>query len=543
MDIFIKLNPVALWLCIPILISVSLAIYVFARPTVLGSRVFAFFMLAICEWSVFYGVELSCLNLEGMLISLVMEVLGVVTVSVLWLIVTLLYTGREKWVTRRTVVLLFVIPSITIVIAATNQLHHLYYSAVNVDTSGPFPMLALTWGPWLWVSTIYLYALILTSILLLIEQLSKPGTFYRNQVIAMLVGISVPWTVIILYVIFGLMPLGHLNLTPFAFTVTGVVFAWSMFRHGLFNIVPIAYDAVIDSIDDAVAVLDRQNRIVGYNKAAHKILKLSRTNIGQAAAIGLKDWPELSELDRYTRLEILSEWQDSTRCYEASSFNVADRNKHVIGKVIFLRDVTERKQMEQKLKEMATHDFLTGLPNRVLLTDRFTIVAAQAHRNRARIAVMSLDLDKFKTINDTLGHEAGDQVLKFVSKRLTAIIRASDTLARVGGDEFILMTMEANHMEDAAALAQKILDSFAEPLLIDDHQLYLSTRIGIAIYPEDAKDLETLAKKSDASMYYSKGHGRNQFKFFSDGDVWVGGNRASITRTKNQAQTGYTAPH
>jgi len=186
-----------------------------------------------------------------------------------------------------------------------------------------------------------------------------------------------------------------------------------------------------------------------------------------------------------------------------------------------ISNITERKQVEHKLEEMATHDFLTGLPNRALLLDRFAIAAALAHRNKSKLAVMSLDLDNFKSINDTLSHDAGDQVLKVVSTRLTGIIRASDTLARVGGDEFILMVLETNKLEDDAAIAQKILDSFTEPLSINSHQLHLSISIGIAIYPEDAEDLETLTKKSDAAMYFSKGHGRNQFKFFGDGDVQI----------------------
>jgi diguanylate cyclase (GGDEF)-like protein/PAS domain S-box-containing protein len=187
------------------------------------------------------------------------------------------------------------------------------------------------------------------------------------------------------------------------------------------------------------------------------------------------------------------------------------------------RDITEHKQMEQKLKEMATHDYLTGLPNRVLLSDRFTVAAALARRNKSRVAVMSLDLDHFKPINDTLGHDAGDQVLKSVGARLAGIIRASDTVARTGGDEFILVLLETNHVKDSTTIAQKVLNSFAEPLLIDGHQLHLSTSIGIAIYPEDAEDMKTLTKKSDAALYYAKAHGRNQFKFYSDGDVDING--------------------
>jgi diguanylate cyclase (GGDEF)-like protein len=154
-----------------------------------------------------------------------------------------------------------------------------------------------------------------------------------------------------------------------------------------------------------------------------------------------------------------------------------------------------------------------------LLLDRFTIAAALARRNKARLAIMSLDLDKFKSINDTLGHDAGDQVLKTIGARLTRIVRASDTFARVGGDEFISVMMETSHVEGATVMAQKILDSFTEPLSVGGHQLHLSTSIGIAIYPDDAEDLETLTKRSDAAMYYSKSHGGHQFKFYSDGDV------------------------
>jgi len=191
-------------------------------------------------------------------------------------------------------------------------------------------------------------------------------------------------------------------------------------------------------------------------------------------------------------------------------------------------ELEERKKMAQKLKEMATHDFLTGLPNRILLVDRYSIASALAHRNQDRLAVMSLDIDRFKSINDTLGHDMGDKALKAFSDQLSRIIRASDTLARVGGDEFILMMLETNHMEDATAIARKILESFKEPLYIDGHGIYLSTSIGIAIYPEDATDLETLIKKSDAALYYAKGHGRNNYKFFRDGDVWISGDRKSI---------------
>jgi len=626
---------------------------------VVGARVFAFLMLALCVWSVFYGLELSCLTLERMMACAAIEYLGIASVPVLFLILTLLYTGQEKWVTRRNIILLFIIPVISVLMVTTNQLHHFYYSSAGVDTHASFPMLALTRGPWFWVHSVYSYTLLLAGTVLLIARLGKRGSVFHSQVISMLVGVSVPWAVSILYVAFGLMPLGHVDPTPFAFTITGLVIAWSMFRHGLFNIVPLAYDRIADSLDDAIVVLDRQKRIVEYNKAAQLILEVSRNDIGRSAAIVWKDRPDLlklSDKDEESRIEMIYGQRDSMRYYEASTYNVEDRHGRPIGKAISLhdttdkkhaekalrqseekyrtiienshdiiytlasdgifmfvspawttllghpvdhvvghpfqpfvhpddlpqcmaflksvietgnrqegveyrvrhingswhwhtssavplqneagtvvgfvgiaRDITEKKLLEMKLTQLATHDFLTGLPNRVLLLDRFKMAAALAHRNKARLAVMSLDLDNLKSVNDTFGHAIGDQVLKCISTRLTGIIRASDTLARIGGDEFVLVMLETDRMEDAASIARKILDYLKEPLLIDGHQLHLSTSIGIAIYPADGEDLETLVKKSDAALYYCKSHGRNQSKFFSDGDVPFTGNRDNLT--------------
>ena len=296
------------------------------------------------------------------------------------------------------------------------------------------------------------------------------------------------------------------------------------------------YRSLVENINDIFYILDRQGNFTYISPVVERLTKYKVSElIGKPIfpLIHPDDLPGL--LDSYNQLvsgqlaprELRWLDKDGRVIFVRVSRQLLYKDGKAIGVTAVVTDITERKQMEQKLEEMATHDFLTGLPNRVLLLDRFNMAAALSHRNKARLAVMSLDLDRFKSINDTLGHDAGDQVLKSVSARLTGIIRASDTLARVGGDEFILVMMGTNHAKDATAIAQKILDSFTEPLSIDGHQLHLSTSIGIAIYPEDAQDMETLTKKSDAAMYYSKGHGRNQFKFFGDGDVRISGDHKS----------------
>ena len=185
------------------------------------------------------------------------------------------------------------------------------------------------------------------------------------------------------------------------------------------------------------------------------------------------------------------------------------RNEYgeVIGFNSVGRDITERKALEQQLADMATHDFLTGLPNRLLLNDRLHVALAQAHRNKNKLAILTLDLDRFKTVNDTLGHHVGDELLKAIGQRLTGIIRSGDTIARMGGDEFMLLMPELHQSDSVSSIIGKIAEAFKGPFIIEGHRLNVSASIGIAIYPDDGTDMEALMRKSDSAMYDIKRHG------------------------------------
>jgi diguanylate cyclase (GGDEF)-like protein/PAS domain S-box-containing protein len=179
------------------------------------------------------------------------------------------------------------------------------------------------------------------------------------------------------------------------------------------------------------------------------------------------------------------------------------------------RDITERKRAEQQLAYMATHDALTGLPNRVLFNDRLTLALAQAHRHQQKLAVMLLDLDRFKDINDTLGHSVGDQLLRVVSKRLHRLLRESDTLGRMGGDEFLFLVPDITRLEHATEVARKILVSFQEPFSVEGHELRTTASIGVTIYPDDGADADTLLKNADIAMYRAKQKGRNNYQSYT----------------------------
>jgi diguanylate cyclase (GGDEF)-like protein/PAS domain S-box-containing protein len=207
--------------------------------------------------------------------------------------------------------------------------------------------------------------------------------------------------------------------------------------------------------------------------------------------------------------------KDGTQIFVENSVSpLRDKEGKIIGFRSVSRDVTQRKQFEQKLADMATHDSLTGLPNRTLLGDRLTMGLALSRRNGNKLAVLMLDLDKFKIVNDTMGHDVGDELLKAVAERLTSVTRKSDTVARIGGDEFVLALPQISSPSDAAKLAQRILDVFQKPYIFDSHQLKVTTSIGIAVYPEDGKEIEILLKNADNAMYLAKEQGRNIYRFY-----------------------------
>ncbi len=199
---------------------------------------------------------------------------------------------------------------------------------------------------------------------------------------------------------------------------------------------------------------------------------------------------------------------------EDSIAPIHDRQGHLTGAVIVFRDVSAARAMALEMAHSAQHDFLTGLPNRMLLTDRVSQAIAAASRHEKKVGVLFLDLDGFKHINDSLGHAIGDQLLRSVAKRLMGCVRGADTVSRQGGDEFVVLLSEMERPEDAAISAKRILSEVAEPHCIVHHDLHVTTSIGVSVYPDDGLDAETLVKNADTAMYQAKENGRQSYQFF-----------------------------
>jgi diguanylate cyclase (GGDEF)-like protein/PAS domain S-box-containing protein len=205
------------------------------------------------------------------------------------------------------------------------------------------------------------------------------------------------------------------------------------------------------------------------------------------------------------------------RARDELELRVQERTAELAGANALLQgEIIERRQAEARVHHMAYHDSLTGLPNRALLSDRLDRAMLAAQRFERKLAVMFIDLDRFKTINDSLGHMTGDQLLKEVASRLCRAVRASDTVARLGGDEFVVLVPGIRTPEEAGQVAEKIIEALSEGFPLERRNLHITPSIGISVYPDDGNDVEALMRNADSAMYHAKANGRNNYQFFKE---------------------------
>jgi diguanylate cyclase (GGDEF)-like protein/PAS domain S-box-containing protein len=284
---------------------------------------------------------------------------------------------------------------------------------------------------------------------------------------------------------------------------------------------------VFENSQEAILVTDAENRIIKVNPMFTEVTGYSAEEVyglnPRILASGRHPKEFYQQMWRMLRVD--GHWhgevwdrRKSGEIYPKwlSISAVLNDDGNVIHYVGTFTDITEHKAAIEKIDFLAHHDPLTRLPNRVLLRDRFEHAAAIAERTQNQLAVLFLDLDQFKQINDTLGHIQGDQLLLQVTERLKGCVRDSDTVSRIGGDEFVIVLTEIQGMGAVQAVAEKILEKLNEPIWLDAYQLHTTCSIGCSVLPEDGTDFDTLLKKADTAMYYAKDSGRNAYRFFTE---------------------------
>jgi len=289
-------------------------------------------------------------------------------------------------------------------------------------------------------------------------------------------------------------------------------------------------DVTLNSIGDAVLSTDVPGNVTYLNPVAERMTGWSRQEaLGRPLADifeiidattrepARNPMAQAMQLDRTVGLTpncLLVRRDGLETAIEDSASPIHDRAGQVIGAVIVFKDVSEARAMSVRAVYLAQHDFLTDLPNRMLLSDRLTQAIALARRHGQRLAVLFLDLDRFKHVNDSLGHAVGDTLLQSVARRLVSCVRTSDTVSRQGGDEFVVLLAEIDSAAHAASVAEKISAALVVPHDVAHHQLHVTVTTGISVYPDDGPDAETLIKCADTAMYHAKERGRHNYQFF-----------------------------
>jgi len=509
-------TPFLLPLMASALLNAALGMFAWRHRSVPAARAFARLMAACGWWSLFYGLYQATTDLWAKHLFADLVQLGAIVVPVTWFIFTARYTGHDRLLSPRRLALIVAIPALTAVLLATNGLHGWFWSSFDLVERGGRVAVRTenAWGFWLHVG--YSWVLHSVTVGMLIMKVLRSPHLYRRQSASILLGTLVPWVGNVLHL--GQIVRFPANPMPFLFTLSGVAFGWAIFRFRFLDILPVAREAVVERMDDGVIVLDEGGRVVDLNPAARTLLRIDgrRALLGRPGAEVLGAWGLMAEGGAEVAsgsAEVEAETPQGRRLFDVR-MTALSRAGEYGGRVFVLRDVSERARAEEALRHSAFYDALTGLPNRALFLDRLEKAADRSRRGTHPFAVMFLDLDRFKLVNDSLGHHLGDELLTAVARRLEGCLRPGDTVARLGGDEFAVLLENAASAEEAGTVADRILAVLDQPVSLEGHDVFPSASIGVVM----ASDLDApaghLLRFADVAMYRAKAGGRNRREVF-----------------------------
>nr|WP_276129787.1 EAL domain-containing protein [Rubrobacter indicoceani] len=630
-------NPYSPALFLAAVVSLAVAVYSVGHRRTPGAGAMALMMFSAGLWSVGYALEIGSLGFAQKIFWAKIQYLGICALPYSVAAFGVAYSGRRLggvWGS-----LLAVLPLFTLGLVFTNERHGLIWSSVSEGPGNLF--LDLEHGPAFWIFWVYSYVLVVTGLALITTVIFRSQRLYLMQSLVLILGLLVPWLGNSIYVL-GLLPADpNFDLTPLGFTVTGLLLAWGLFRFGLLDMVPVAHHRIVESINDAVFVLDSRGRILDLNPATATLLNVPvPLAVGRKAGeaiVGLEDLPETANFEtragnperdyevsltplerkpsrmlkgttpgglvvifrdvserkkaerklkaseeRYRRLVEMSpdaiivhsagvvdyinaagvrsvgastvgdlvgrsvldlvhpDYADRMaerlrRTYEDDYESAAEekfvrldgrvmdvetavmsvsRSGVPVSQLVF-REITERKVAEERLTHQAFHDLLTGLPNRSFFTRKLSVSLESG--TSGRVGVLFLDLDGFKLVNDSLGHEYGDSLLCAVAERLRSCVRPEDTAARMGGDEFTVLLEDLHDEAEVEVVASRIASSLSRPFVIADNEVSITASIGIALGASGESAASEMLRNADAAMYEAKRAGGVRYRVFREG--------------------------
>lgn len=503
------LNPIALIVFICAIMIIVIAVYALRQGKTEGAKYFALFMIAMDIYILGYSFELASLNHSLMLFWNKMQYIGILTFPTLYFLFTSQFSGSNKWVTKKNIPLLFIIPAICLVLKFFDNSLHLIYSSSTVDNSGVIPLLSFQKGPIYYITVAYNLFMVTMATFLLIIKRRHASSLYLRQTNIILVVSAILYAFFLLYLSgFSLFPnLVNLDLNPFMYSLWGFAISYAILRYKLFDLVPIARDALIEILGDGVLVLDDQFRVVDSNPKAQAIFGWNKSPEGlmiEQLELSLSDRSLFQSLESDYWFEKQITQNEHKIDFEIMVSILRNKEHFIVGYLLVMHDISNRKRVEQELQELSLVDDLTGLINRrgfFVLSDQLRSFCLRMNMNAV---LFFFDMDNLKQINDQFGHAAGDQAIIDMGEILKKSFRSSDIIARFGGDEFIVFAIEtAENSFNAMLLRLKEqLDILSRETTMDYH---LSFSTGTSRYEcEHPLPMDELIKTADRAMYIEK---------------------------------------
>lgn len=500
------LNSISLYviyLIFAIIVSTFINIYAWRNSQTRGSRAFMAANFISILWMFGDVVSKLSVTFAGKWTGESLRYLGIVLLPVSLLVFTYNYCGKN--LSRNQIAVLLIIPFVSWLMMLTNSWHYLFFQSIEINAQN---LLKTKYGVYFWaVHLSYSYILLLMVLGKTLMEFSRASRHYRKQISLLFISFCIPFLINIIGV-FKLF--GDVSYTPLSIPIFFLVVAYAVFKHQFLGSNPIAYETVFQTIRDGVLILDQNDIIRDINPAAAKgLAKKTSDIIGVHVREAFLEWQSAVDLYDTKPLE-LGEIEVSlfgkTRYLAIDSTPLASASGNFKGRIITIRDITDHHNHQLSLEAMAFHDPLTRLANRRKFQEEVERAIEKADEKNESLAILYFDLNRFKVVNDTLGHEAGDELLKYVAARIASVLRKPDVLARLGGDEFGLLLHKCDE-HGVELVVERILDNVTRPFRIGEDTLIADLSIGAAFYPKNGKTLAELLRFADAEMYRAKQNG------------------------------------
>ena len=522
-------TPACVILMLTAILSGTVSILLWQRRDTQGVATLALLMLSVAGWSLVAAMEAAAISLSAKIFWSQFEYLGSGTAMTLYLFFALQRAGLAITLTAsRKSLVLWLLPLVNFLVALTNRWHGQLWTGFEPSSVGANQITYLH-GPLFFgmVAAIYIYAL-LASVLLVRTTLHS-GLIRKRQNASVLLAAAIPFAVGLLYILYPTW-LSGVNTTPMSFSISGLILAVGIIGMRYFDLAPVARDTLFEFMDDGVLVLSESQRIIDINPAACRFVDTSSSCIGSPVDDILAPWPGLLERCRQSDTEHyevqLSE--SPLRVIDARLTPIIGKDSRQSGLIVVLRAITARVHDQRKLQEahdllkgqvaeisrlqesvrgQAIHDALIGLFNRRYLEETLPREVASSRRRNAPMSVILLDIDFFKIINDTYGHQRGDRTLQALAELLDGSTRAGDIVCRYGGDEFVLVLPDTP-LADAVTKAEALRLKCSS--LDQDGCSGITISLGVACIPDHGDSVDAILVVADRALYRAKEAGRNQ---------------------------------